>query len=73
MDDGSDSDEEKYVGPPLGQEKRDFKKQFMYCFPVLHEFLSIFSVYDEDAPMVVRFTVYYFKMVIMMALTSIFG
>lgn len=38
-----------------------------------HEFLSIFSVYDEEASRPVRFTIFYLKTIIMMALTSIFG
>jgi hypothetical protein len=40
---------------------------------MLHELLGIFTTYDEEASRPVRFTIYYLKTIIMMALTSIFG
>lgn len=45
----------------------------MYCVPLMHELLSMFSIYNEDQPRPVRFTVYDLKIRIMMALISIFG
>ena len=70
-----DSDEEYYkknkVVVPL--KKTGMLGQFTYSLPMIHEFLSIICTYDEEDSRPVRFTLYYMKTIIMMALTSVFG
>lgn len=40
---------------------------------MLHQFISIFTMFSDEQPRPARFTIYFLKMIIMMALTSLFG
>ena len=68
-----DTDEEERKKKEILKKNRRIAKEFVYGFPMLHNFVSIFTVFSDEQPRPARFTIYFLKMTVMMTLTSIFG